>query len=531
MYLSSDLGKRYTPTMLEKFGGAFAFYVDQIQARAVTSLSKIENTWGKHLDPIYSAIKNGRASDLRDAFKPFKRDGFDLSHWVGATKVETRGGVFHVAAKYHQYDEGLLQLLKDEKCHPNAQDSLQRTCIHVLAHKLAHPKRGDRAETEKEFVKFLTELFKIFPDVNVNILDHTSQTPLQILAGTTSESDFIKDARRMIESRSNGEEQTLFIPVLGVDFCAHVNSINYILSNAPDLMQEHAQNDEDYDEENGENDLIYNALRTLRKHCRLTCSAVLRRAFQVLCNTVITPVLKQVIGVVKVDVDASSEIDKAKAGIAAGIKAIKKVVPGAKADESADQTQPKYFDRDVIHRDSTYMIKAIQEQLMGPIMYFISEGDSGPISDRLRQKRLKFIRDAVLPEFWGCILETVESFLLPILTDESNQELSIFDAKLLQKLIFELLPQVFALYDAQTDVALGLDDNYFKRHAATSRLKILFALYCVPIRRLCDMHEKLLQDEGIRRAWNIQPVDVLRIIRSWRNKCARRPPPMRFCNI
>jgi hypothetical protein len=519
-YLQSDLGKRYTPTMLEKFGSAFAFYVDQIQLRACSSLEQIENTWGKHMDPIYTAVKNGRTVELREAIKSFKRDGFNLSRWVGATKASTRGGVFHVAAKYHQHDSGLLQLLKDETCHPNSQDSLQRTCLHILAQKLAHPKRGENnAETEREHVKFLTELFKIFPDVNVNIVDHTSQTPLQILAGSKSDSEFVIDARRMIEMRSNGEEQTLFSPVLSVDFCAHVNSINYILNNAPDLMQDHAQNEDDDDVElSSENDIIYNALRKLRKHCRHNCSAVLKRAFQVLCSTVITPVLKHVIGIVKVDPEASSDIDKAKAGIAAGIKAIKKVVPGSKPDDASEHSQPKYFDRNVVQRDSSYMIKAIQEQLMGPIMCFITQGDKSSQNDRIKHKRLKFVRDVVLPEFWNCILDTVESFLLPILADDTHNELSIYDAKLLQKLVFELLPQVFALYDAQTDVALGLDDSYFKRHSGTSRLKILFALYCVPVRRLCDMHEKLLLDEGVRRAWNIQPVDVLRIIRSWRNK-------------
>lgn len=508
-YLQSDLGKRYTPTMLEKFGGAFAFYVDQIQARAVASLSEIENTWGEHMDAIYAAVKNGKTAELRDIIKPFKRDGFLLPRWVGATKVQTRGGVFHVAAKYHQHEEGLLQLLKDEKCHPNAQDSLQRTCIHILVQKLAHPKRGqDNADTEKEYVKFLTELFKVFPDCNVNILDHTGQTPLQILSGSKSDSDFIKDARRMIEARSNGEEQTLFSPILGVDFCAHVNSINFILNNAPTLMEQHAQKeDEDDDENTPESDIIYNALRNLRKHCRHTCAAVLRRAFEVLCGTVITPVLRHVVGVVKVDVEDTSEIEKAKAGIAAGIKAIKKVVPGVKADDAIEHTQPKYFDRDVIQRDSNYMIKAIQEQLMGPILCFITEGEKS-VSDRIKQKRLKFVRDVVLTEFWNCILDTVESFLLPILNDDANSELSIYDAKLLQKLVFELLPQVFALRDAETDVALGLNDSYFKRHTGTSRLKILFALYSVPVRRLCEMHEKLLADEGIRRAWNIQPVDV-----------------------
>jgi hypothetical protein len=517
-YMSSDLAKRYTPTMLEKFGGAFAFYVDQLQSRAVESLSQMENTWGKYNDPIYTAIRNGNSNDLREALKTFKKDGFSLSRWVGATKIDTRGGVFHVAAKYHQYDDGLLQLLKEEKCHPNSQDSLQRTCVHTLVQHLVKDKGSNNTDKQKEAAKFLDELFKLFPDVNVNILDHTSQTPLQVLSASKSESDFMKDIRRKIEARSSGQEETLFSPVLDVFFCAHVNSILYILNNAPDLMQEHVQSgdDEGDDTQNSGDDLIYNALRTLRKHCRTSCALVLRKAFQILCNTVIVPVLTHVIGGVKVAPSSEDAVDKAKSGLVAGFKAIRKAVPGIKGD--ADLAQPKYFDRDVIQRDSSYMIKAIQEQMMGPIVMFISEGEKGPVNDRVKQKRLKFVRDAVLPEFWNCILATVESFLLPILNDESNQELSIYDAKLLQKLVFDLLPQVFALYDSETEVVLGLDDDYFKRHPGTNRLKILFALYCVPVRRLCDMHGKLLQDEDIRRAWNIQPVDVLRIIRSWRNK-------------
>ena len=504
-YLSSDLGKRYIPTMLEKFGGAFAFYVDQIHARATANLSQIENTWGEHNDAVYRSVKEGDVVLLRQTIKQFKAQGFNLSQWIGATKAETRGGVFHVAAKYHQYDESIMRLLKEENCHPNAQDSLQCTCVHTLARQLMKNDKGDEA---REFAKFLDALFQHFPDVNVNIVDHTSQTPIQIVSSGTSE--FIEDVRRKLEARGNGEEQTLFSPVLDVDFCAHVNSINYILMNAPELMQEHADNEE---QENQDDDSIYNALRSLRKHCRTTCSLVLRRAFQLLCSTVITPVLKHVIGVADTE---TSVLETTKKEIA---KAILKVVPGKSGEApAAAHAQPKFLDRDLVVRDSNYLIKAIQEQMMGPIMIFISEGDSAPVSDRVKERRLKFVRDYVLPEFWACILETVESFLLPILTDETSKELSIYDAKLLQKLVIEVLPQVFALYDSESEKALGLDDNYFKRHAGTNRLKLLFALYCVPVRRLCDMHGKLLQDEGIRRAWNIQPVDVLRIIRSWRNK-------------
>jgi hypothetical protein len=517
-YLTSDLGRRYTPIMLEKFGGAFAFYVDRIQARAVAELSQIENTWGKRDDPIYNAIKNGRAHELRDALKPYKKEGLNLSQWVGASAKDTRGGVFHVAAKYRQYDDGLLQLLKDEKCHPNSQDSLRRTCVHTFAEQMVKQKifGENSTSSESEAMKFLNALIDMFPDVNVNMLDYTNQTPLQILSASTSESEFIKDARRKLEALSNGEDQTLFSSILGINFCAHVNSINYILNNAPTLMQEHAEVDEEaVQDDKHDSDLIYNVLRSLRKHCRTMCSLVLKRAFQILCNAVVTPVLKHVISGTKVKL---SDVDKAKAGISAGIKAIKSLVPGAKADAAAEQSQPKYFDREIVQRDSNYVIKAVQEQMNVPILCFITEGDRGPLNERVKKRRLKFIKDVMLPELWNSILEAVETLLLPILNEESDRELSIYDAKLLQKLVFENLPLLFALYDDESQVSFGLDDDFFKRHPATNRLKILFALYCVPVRRLCDMHGKLLHDEGVRRAWNIQPVDILRIIRSRKNK-------------
>ncbi len=176
--------------------------------------------------------------------------------------------------RYHQYDDALLRLLKEENCHPNAQDSLQCTCIHILARQLSKPKIG--SSESLEFAKFLDALFLHFPDVNVSIVDHSSQTPLQILAGKNT-SEFIEDVRRKLEARGSGEEQTLFSPVLDVDFCAHVNSINYILINAPELMQEHAESEE---QEGQDDDAVYNALRTLRKHCRCVVSVFIITAFR-----------------------------------------------------------------------------------------------------------------------------------------------------------------------------------------------------------------------------------------------------------
>lgn len=526
-YLSSDLGKRYNSIMLEKVGGAFAFYVDQIQARAVTALSQIENTWGMRDDAIYNAIKNGRVHELREALKYFKKEGFNLSQWVGASQM--KGGIFHVAAKYHQYDESLLQFLKEEKCHPNSQDLLRRTCIHILAEQMV-----ENTASESEDVKFLNALVKCFPDTNVNILDHTNQTPLQILSTSKHESEWIEEARRKLAALGHCENQALLPSILGIDFCAHVNSINYISNNAAALIQEYAENNEHAMSEGKEHsDLIFKALQSLRKHCRSGCSSVLKRAFQILCNSVITPVLKRVIKL--------SDVDKVNVGFSAAGKGVKELenIYGDKemekklkalvvgeniehswqeTDGAAKEMQPKYFDLDIVQRDGDYVIKAVQEQMKVPIMYFIREGDRGPLNERVKKRRLKFIKDVMLPELWSSILEAVEALLLPVFNEESDRELPFDDAKLLQKMVFEKLSLLFELYDEESQVSFGFDDDYFKRHHATNRLKILFALFFSPTRRLCDLHQKLLLDEEVRHAWKVQPIVILRIIRFRKNK-------------
>jgi hypothetical protein len=462
-YLSSDLGKRYIRTMVKTLCGAFAFYVDQIHARASANLPqkwvfRMENTWGQHNDAIHQSVKYGDIAKLQVTIKQSKAQGLNLSHWIGATK-ETRGGVFHTAAKYHNH--AIMSLLKEEQCHPNAQDLLQCTCLHTLSRQLMKTEKfGDK--DVREFEKFLDALFMHFPDVNVNIVDHTGYTPLRIIFFGTSA--LIEYMRRKLQVRSN-EQNRCLSPVLDIDFCAHVNSINYISMNAPELMQEHAGSEE---RDNQGDDSIFNAFRTLRKHCWAACSMVLRRAFQHLCSTVITPVLKHIF--------------------------FENVVSD--------------FDQGMVVHYSNYLIKMIQDQMVGPINFFITEGGTAPVSERVKEQRLKLVRDCVLPEFWTCILETVESFLSPILPEDS---LSIPEVKLLQKLVFEVLPQVFAVYDSERE-ALGLDDNYFKRHAGTNRLKLLFALYFVPVQQLCDLHGKLLQGGGLMRAFSIQPDDVLRII-------------------